>query len=81
MKKHEFRVYHVDVKIEDLTFRLYFPSSQMRKIFRMMNHQYVAHCGRRPLIATVDDLVRTRLNLAFYKELSDFVPVWDAFVK
>jgi hypothetical protein len=81
MKKPEYKVYHVDVKIEGLTFRLYFPSAQMRKIFRMMNQQHVTHCGRRPLIATADDLVRTRLNLAFYEELKSFVPVWDAFVK
>ena len=77
MKKPH-KVYHVDVKIEGLTFRLYFPSAQMRKLFCAMYRQHVVHCGRRPLIATSDDLTRTRLNLAYYEVFKSFTPVWDA---
>lgn len=69
------KVYHVDVKIEDLTFRLYFPSAQMRKMFRLMHGDIVVRSGRRPLIATSSDLQRTRLNLAYYADLASFVPI------
>lgn len=31
------------------------------------------------LVATPGNLDRTRLNLAFYPPLKDFVPIWDAY--
>lgn len=78
MKKH---VYHVDVKVDTLSIRLYFPTAQVRKIFCLTHTGIVTKSGRRPLLATNDDLQRTRMNLEFYESLKDFVPVWDAFVR
>ena len=75
------KVYHVDVSIDNMRIRLYFPTAQARKVFCLTHKSVVAKSGRRPLVATNDDLQRTRMNLAYYKDLADFVPVWDVFVK
>ena len=75
------KVYHVDVKIDNLVVRLYFPSAQMRKVFCLTHASVVIKSGRRPLIATDSDLQRTRLNIGYYSDLADFIPIWDAFVK
>lgn len=79
------KVYHVVVAISDahgkLRFTLYFPSAQMRKQFCATHRAICAHVGRRPLIATTDDLARTRMNLAFYAPLRDFVLIWDQQTK
>lgn len=71
-------VYHVDINTVDGIVRLYFPSAQTRKLFCLTNRAIVAHCGRRPLLATKDDLSRARLNIERY---TDFILIWDAFVK
>ena len=79
------KVYHVVVTIDDtygkLRVRLFFPSAQMRKQFCLMHRAICSHVGRRPLIATTDDLERTRMNLAFYAPLRDFVLIWDQQIK
>ena len=75
------KVYHADVKVEDLNIRLYFPTAQLRKMFCMMNAELEIRSGRRPLAMTMGDLNRTRMNLEFYSELRNFVPIWDAVVK
>ena len=70
------KVYYVDVQINDnfgkMNIRLYFPSASMRKQFVATHKDIIRHNGRRPLSGTVDDIYRTRLNLAFYSELRDF---------
>lgn len=79
------KVYHVVVAISDahgkLRFTLYFPSAQLRKQFCASHRAICAHIGRRPIIATPDDLIRTRMNLAFYAQLKDFVLIWDQQIK
>lgn len=78
MKK---RVYHVDVCVSQTNVRLYFSSARMRKVFCMMHPQIIIRSGRRPLLATADDLERTRMNIAYYTELKDFLVIWEAYTR
>lgn len=75
------KVYHVVVEIIDtygkLRIRLFFPSAALRQQFCATHRSICACIGRRPIAATHDDLVRTRMNLAFYTQLQDFVLIWD----
>lgn len=73
------RVYHVDVCVSQTNVRLYFSSARMRKVFCMMHPQIIIRSGRRPLLATTNDLERTRLNIAHYPELKDFLVIWEAY--
>lgn len=75
------RVYHVDVRVSSTNVRLYFVSARMRKLFCLTHPQIVIRSGRRPLVATPDDLERTRLNMAYYPELKDFLVIWETFSK
>ena len=74
-------VYYLDARISSTIMRLYFPSAQTRKLFAVAYPQFVIKCGRRPLIATTDDLTRTRMNIAHYPEIQSFLVIWDTFVK
>lgn len=78
------KVYHAIVVINDeygkLRLTLYFPTAQMRKLFCATHRDVCAYVGRKPLIAISGDLSRTRLNLAYYAQLQDFVEIWDAYM-
>lgn len=75
------KVYHVIVEINDdygkMRLRLLFPSVSLRKTFCLTHRTIVSVVGRRPLIAAKGDLERTRMNIGFYAQLRDFVPIWD----
>lgn len=77
------KVYHVVVAIGDdfgkMSMPLFFPTADLRRQFCLTHADLCRRVGRRPLIATPGDLDRTRLNLAFYRGLEDFVPIWDAY--
>lgn len=78
----DFKVYSVTVAIGDtygkLNVRLLFPSARMRRQF-CKTHRAMCICiGRRPIVAASGDLERTRMNLGYYDQLRDFIPLWDA---
>lgn len=78
----DFKVYSVTVGVSDtygkLNIRLLFPSARMRRQFCKTHRAVCVRIGRRPIIAVSGDLERTRMNIAHYEQLSDFIPVWDA---
>lgn len=77
------KVYYVTVSVQHgagaIQFRLYFPSAELRKQFCLTHKEILVRVGRRPIEAGPSDFERTRMNLVFYAQISNFTAIWDAW--